>query len=101
LKIWIKQRENNSFLDVFRMQPYGRIETIFSYLRNKMAMKMATNAMKSDFMRGGVYFDSPRLHHKRTVILIESYRSFSLPKKPMIRAIFAFLLRKSSCGEAF
>ena len=41
-------------------------------------------------------FESDRRYHKRTVILIESYRSFSLPKKPMIRAIFTFLRRKAS-----
>ena len=43
--------------------------------------------------------DSPRLHHKRTEILIESYRSFSLPQIPMIRAIFTFLRRKASACE--
>ena len=39
-------------------------------------------------------FESDRRYHKRTVILIESYRSFSLSKKPMIRAFFAFFAIK-------
>lgn len=36
----------------------------------------------------GVRIPSPMLHHERTVILIESYRSFSLPEKPILRAFF-------------
>ena len=45
-------------------------------------------------------FESDRRYQKRTVILIESYRSFSLPKKPITRAFFAFRGREISHCES-
>lgn len=41
------------------------------------------------------------LHHKRTVILIESYRSFSLPKKPLFGRFLRVDKEKQATTERF